>query len=441
MKLVTLFILLLTFAFAASSQKAEDILATATGHAFRLSDISPEARLRAEGLPAQIVASRTALLEQMINRRVIDSEARALGISTARLLGREKTKVPNPSEADIKTVYDANRTALGSLTLEQARKQIVAFLRRDPEQKLLGALVTRLKTKFKVVAGKDVNAANLSFTDTAATVNGRPILAKEFENFAKIELFELRANLADTIVSELNQSIYAALIADEAKALGIGAGSLIALEITSKIKDYSDEERFALEDAFTKKLFTKYQVKILFKEPEPVAQNISVDDDPGSGPVGAPVTVVMFSDFQCSACSATHPILKKAMAAYPGKIRFVVRDFPLETIHENAFRASLAANAAGAQGKFFEYAEILYSRQDALDDASLKKYAADLGLNVKRFELDFNSAKTAAEIRKDMADGESYGINSTPTIYVNGFKVRNLSAGGFKAAIEKALRK
>ena len=161
---------------------------------------------------------------------------------------------------------------------------------------------------------------------------------------------------------------------------------------------------------------------------------------PATGPATAPVTIVMFSDFQCSACSATHPVLKKAMAAYPGKIRFVVRDFPLESIHENAYRAALAAGAANAQGKFFEYTEILYKNQDALDDESLKKYAADLGLNVKQFELDFNSEKTAAEVRKDMADGESYGINSTPTIFVNGVKVRDLSADGFKAAIDRPLR-
>ena len=125
---------------------------------------------------------------------------------------------------------------------------------------------------------------------------------------------------------------------------------------------------------------------------------------------------------------------------FPGKIRFVVRDFPLESIHENGIRAALAANAANAQGKYFEYTEILYTHQDTLDDASLKKYAADLGLNAKQFELDFNSEKTSAEVRKDMADGEAYGIDSTPTIFINGAKSRDLSVEGFKAAIERALK-
>ncbi len=170
-------------------------------------------------------------------------------------------------------------------------------------------------------------------------------------------------------------------------------------------------------------------------------QNISVDDDPAQGKTTAPVTIVMFTDFQCSACSATYPVLKQAIAEYADKIRFVERDFPLITIHENAFQAALAAGAANAQGKFFEYTEVLYKNQNALDKDSLKKYAADLGLNVKQFELDLASPKIADEVRKDMEDGKTYGISGTPTIYVNGVKVRNLSAEAFRSAIERALKK
>ncbi len=76
-----------------------------------------------------------------------------------------------------------------------------------------------------------------------------------------------------------------------------------------------------------------------------------------------------------------------------------------------------------------------------MDDASLKKYAADLGLNIKQFELDFSSERTAAEVRKDMADGNEYGIRGTPTIFINGVKVNRLSAEGFRAAIDRALAK
>ena len=72
-------------------------------------------------------------------------------------------------------------------------------------------------------------------------------------------------------------------------------------------------------------------------------------------------------------------------------------------------------------------------------DTSLKKYAGDLGLNIKQFELDFSSEKTAAEVRKDMADGNEYGVRGTPTIFINGIKVNRLSAEGFRAAIDRSL--
>jgi protein-disulfide isomerase len=149
----------------------------------------------------------------------------------------------------------------------------------------------------------------------------------------------------------------------------------------------------------------------------------------------------MFSDFQCPACGRTHPVLKQVLAEYGDKVRFAVRDFPLENIHENAFQAALAANAARTQGKFFEYADVLYRNQEALDKASLVKYAGELGLNVKQFELDFSDAKAANEIRKDQADGRSYGIGGTPAIFVNGVKVQRLSADAFRRAIDRALSK
>jgi protein-disulfide isomerase len=196
-----------------------------------------------------------------------------------------------------------------------------------------------------------------------------------------------------------------------------------------------------LETALREKLFKKYNAKFSLKEIAPVVQNISTDDDPAQGKATAPVTVVMFTDFQCPACAATHPALKKVLTEYGEKVRFVVRDYPLVQIHENAFQAAVAAGAANAQGKFYEYTEVLYKNQNALDAASLKKYAADLGLNLKQFELDLASQKIADEVRKDTEDGKRYGLSGTPTVFVNGVKVRTLSEQGFRNAINKALGK
>jgi protein-disulfide isomerase len=439
MKRVLAFLFVGVFASLAFAQKPDDILATAKGHTIRLRDLSPEVQKLVAEFPANLPKTRSSLFEQMINEQVLALAAKARCITSGKFIADEKAKLPAPTEAEIKTFYTTNQTSLRNKTLDEVRKPIADYLRGQAQQKMLGELLARLKAKYKIAPGKDVNATGLGPGDVIATINGLALTAKEFEDYSRFPLFEDKADLADAILSEVDNALYVALLADEAKSLGIEVSDVLAREVTDKMKEFSDAERVELTDDLAKRLFAKYQAKFLYTAPEPILQTISTGNSPATGPLNAPVTIVMFSDFQCSACSATHPILKKAMANYPGKIRFVVRSFPLESVHANAWRAALAAAAANAQGKFFEYVEILYTHQDALDDASLNKYAADLGLNVKQFELDFNSDKTAALVRKDMADGESYDINRTPTIYVNGLSVRRLSAEGFKKAIDKAL--
>jgi protein-disulfide isomerase len=441
MKFIKVLLFIFVLAIGAFAQRTDDVLATATGMTFRLRDLSPETQKDVADLPVKIPKARLSLLEQLVSRRVFDAEAKARGITMGKLLADEKAKVKDPSDAEIQKVIDANADQLASISPANARKQVVAFLRNGPEQKLLGDLYAELKVKFKVTSGKDVNVGTLAPTDTVATVDGKPVTGKEFEDWVRVPLYEAKADMADVILDELDELIYNTLVTNDAKSQGIDSSALIAREVSNKMKDFTDEERMTLEMAFRNSLYSKYKVKILYIEPEPPLENISVDDDPASGPATAAVTVIMFSDFQCSACAATHPVLKKAIEQFPGKVRFVVRDFPLESIHENAFAAARAASAANAQGKFFEYTEILYKNQGALDAASLKKYTAQIGLNASQFDIDFNAEKTAAEIRKDVADGEAYGINSTPTIFVNGRRVRRLSVDGFVQAIQKAMPK
>ncbi len=434
-------VFLLLAAASVTAQKPDDVLATATGRTFKLRDLSPEVQKAVANLPLSIATARTDLFAQFVNQRLIDLEAASLGVSSGKFIWNEKAKVKLPTEAEIKAVYDANQQALGGRPLPEVREQIVDYLRADPQQKMFAALFARLRTKFKFSAGKDVNALNLTPADVIATLNGKPATVREFEDFAATELREGQADLGDIITDDLTDVIRNALIADEAKAAGIDAGTFIAREITNKMKDFSDEERTNLEDALAQRLFAKYQVKIIYAVPEAPIENVSADDDPALGAANAPVKVIMFSDFQCSACAATHPMLKRVIAGFDGKVRFVVRDFPLESVHGNSFDAARAAGAANAQGKFFEYIELLYKNQGALDAGSLKKYAAQIGLNAAQFDIDFNSERTAAEVRKDMADGEALGISGTPTIFVNGRRVRNISPESIASAIEAAIPK
>lgn len=256
-------------------------------------------------MPTRTFATRTAILDQLVNQRLLDAEAKATGTSAGKLIAAEKVKVTNPTETEIKAVYDANRQALGEQTLDQARKQIVAYLRREPEQKLLAALITKLKAKYKYVAGKGVNSTNLAPSDIVATVNQQQITGKDYDDLARLALYELGAAVSDLVLDDLDEALYNSLIAEEAKSLNLDPGALIAREITNKMKEFSDEERRGLENTLSKRLFTKYKAAILYKGPEPVVQTISADDDPSIGPADAPVTIVMFSDFQCSACGDT----------------------------------------------------------------------------------------------------------------------------------------
>ena len=440
MKLLPI-IFCLSLSLASFAQRPDEALATATNRGWSIKDLSAEARNAHATFPAKVANVRKQLLSQMLGESLIEVEAKNRNITALAVVKAEAKKVKDPTPAEIKTVYEVNQAQLGGKTLEQVRPQIIEFMRHDLEEKALAKFVDMLAVKYKVVYGKDVNAPGLKPTDLLYTLTGGQLTVKEFDEANRLTLYSFEAEFYDGLKAETEAAVFDALVIDEAKALKIDAGDLIAREITGKMKDFTDAEREGLEAAFRTKLFAKYSAKILVTEPAAPVQSISVDDDPARGPANAPVTIVMFSDFQCSACSATHPVLKDAIALYADKIRFVVRDFPLETIHENAFRAALAANAANAQGKFFEYTEILYKNQDALTDASLKKYAADLGLNAAQFALDLNSEKTAAEVRKDMAEGKTYGINGTPAIFVNGQFVRRLSPAGIKNAIENALKK
>jgi len=209
--------------------------------------------------------------------------------------------------------------------------------------------------------------------------------------------------------------------------------------VRNQLAEYLQEQgRQQLERMMSEKLRQGAQVRLLISEPQAPTQAISTDDDPSRGVTTAPVTIVEFTDFQCPSCAAMHPVLEEALKLYGNKMRLVIRDFPL-AMHANARNAAEAANAAHAQGKFFEYAALLFKRQDALDVPSLKKYASELGLDRARFDAALDGGTFAAEVQRDIVDGEMYGIDGTPTIYVNGVLLRNLTAEDLRAAIDRAL--
>ena len=135
----------------------------------------------------------------------------------------------------------------------------------------------------------------------------------------------------------------------------------------------------------------------------------------------------------------TKPVLEELLAEYDGKVKLVVRDFPLET-HKNALKAAEGAEAARAQGKYWEFSAVMFNHQTALDAASLKLYADQLGLDRKKFDSELDSGKYFDLVNRDRQDGLWLGVNATPTLFVNGRRLFSIAKEDVKTAIETALR-
>lgn len=134
----------------------------------------------------------------------------------------------------------------------------------------------------------------------------------------------------------------------------------------------------------------------------------------------APVTLLEYGDFECPYCAAARPLLKGLVVDYPDLIRLVYRHFPVTTIHPHAFAAAEAAEAAGAQGKFWEMHDTLFTHQHELDFEHLRWYAEVLGLDTARFDEDMRAHTYGEEVRRDFRRGIEDGVNGTPTILIEG---------------------
>lgn len=142
--------------------------------------------------------------------------------------------------------------------------------------------------------------------------------------------------------------------------------------------------------------------------------------NPAKGNPDAKVTMVEFSDFQCPFCKRVLPVIEKILEEYD--IAFYYRHFPLN-IHENSFNAALASACANEQGKFWDYHDILFKNQNALNVENLKTYAQEIGLDEIQFNNCLDSEKFKQEIKKNIIDGKALGIDGTPTFFINGKKV------------------
>jgi protein-disulfide isomerase len=151
-----------------------------------------------------------------------------------------------------------------------------------------------------------------------------------------------------------------------------------------------------------------------------LVDDVDPDRDHIRGPDDAPVTLLEYGDFECSYCGQAERVIRELLASHGDDVRYVWRHLPLNDVHPSAQLASEAAEAAAAQGKFWEMYDMLLSHQSDLTPRDLAGYADELGLDVERFRDELRRREHASRISEDVASADESGVSGTPTFFING---------------------
>jgi len=155
---------------------------------------------------------------------------------------------------------------------------------------------------------------------------------------------------------------------------------------------------------------------------------VSDERDHIQGPPDAPVTLVEYGDYECPYCGAAYPIIKEIQARMGDRLRFVFRNFPITTSHPHSQQAAEAAEAASAQGKFWEMHDLLFENQAHLTLPHLRGYAARLALDMARFDAELSDHVYLQRVREHVQSGRESGVRSTPGFFVNS-RIQDVSFG------------
>lgn len=450
-----------------------EIVATVNGIRISKLDISEETRQRIASLQQQVIEARKRELDLQINSLLLDAEARKQGITTTKLLEAEVVaKVIAPTEAEAQTFYDQNKEKIGR-DFATVKTDIVGYLTEQRQRDAAKKLADRLRAAAALRISNEAVTPGLTPAARArifATVNGKNITSGDIEDNLKPLIFSVQDSTYGFRKQEVELRINDVLLEQEAKKRAITTTSLLATEVTAKVKPVSDadaqaffnsnKERIngdfatlkpqileylkeaALRDAqsdFAMRLRNAAQIQIFLTPPSQPTYQLAVDDQPTRGNANAAVTLIAFTDYQCPSCAKQHPVFERLFAEYSTRVKFVVRDFPLAQ-YENSAKAAEAAEAAREQGKYWEYVKLLYSNQSALQVAQLKQYASTLGLDRVKFDAALDNGKFAEKILRDRLDGQRAGVSSAPVFFVNGKRVNDPSYETLKAAIESNLK-
>ena len=474
-----LFVLLIVFTMSAPLAAQQDcgcedkplpeVLGVVNGVKITKQDLNPETRARVEQLQRQVIDARQRELDLQIDSILLESEAKKRGVSPSQVIKDEViAKVQTPTEAEAQAFYDQNKSKIKA-EFKDEKNNIIEYLRYQRQQEQAQKLAERLRAaaQVKVLAKPSTNADRAR---VLAVVNNKQISAGDIEDSLRPLIFNIQEQVYALRKQDLELKINDMLLSQEAQKKGVTTRALLDTEVTAKLTPVTDaqaqafynenKERISGDFAQTKAQIIQYlqegnerkatvafaeqlrraaKVEINLTAPESPAFSIATDDQPVKGNPSASVTIVEFTDFECPSCARQHPVLDRIVSEYGDRLRLVVRDFPLSQ-HANARKAAEAAEAAREQGKYWEYAAVLFRNQSALGVDKLRQYATEVGLDRARFDASLDSGKFAEKVQRDLMDGRKLGVNGTPTLYINGKRISDNSYESVKGAIEAALK-
>lgn len=303
--------------------------------------------------------------------------------------------------------------------------------------------------------GPRLPAAAGDVPDVLATVGGEDIRMEDLPVQAREQLVQLENSYRQqryTLLSQgLDEAVANRMIAAEAEERGVTPAEVVAAEtgellppteeevatwyeanrgrlgnrsleqlrdqIREHLRSVAAEERAeALEDG----LREKYEVAVHL---EPFRVEFDNSDAPALGPADAAVTLVEFSDFECPFCGRFAPTLKRLEDEYGERVRIVYRQFPIPSLHPNAFKAAEASLCAHDQGEFWSYHDLLFAEQQRLAVRDLKDKAGRLGLDRQEFDRCLDTGRHVEQVQEDIAAGQAAGVTGTPALFVNGIPI------------------
>jgi protein-disulfide isomerase len=454
-----------------------DVLALVNGIKITTADISPQVQQQVKNLQQQVADARKNELDLQINSVLLEAESKKRGVSSTKLLEDEIiAKTVEPTVADAQTFFNQNKAQIEqqagrAVEFAEAKDWAVRTLReqRQSERSKQFADSLRAGADVKVLAPQAPPPATpAERARVLATVNGKSITAGDIEDSLRGLVAQVQEQVYLLRKDDLDQKVNDILLAQEAQKRGVTTQAILDAEIKSpvvteaqaldfynknkeringefaqvkyQIIEYlQDQEKYKQTGALAEKLRNGANVQTFITPPAPPVFNIATDDQPTKGNASAAVTVVEFTDYQCPTCAKTQPVLERLIAEYGDRVRFVVRDFPLQQ-HPDASKAAEAAEAAREQGKYWDFTAILFHNQSALGVEQLKQYAGVLGLDRAKFDAALASGKYADQVQRDILDGQKVGVNGTPSFFINGRRVSDITYEGLKAAIETTLK-